>query len=134
VRGARLRPEYASVTLGGHTVSRDERDDAVAAGRRDGGVDASAIGVREGRHVAATVGASLETVRQRLRFLGEVGLGYLHLDRDTATLSAGEAQRVKLAGLLGSGLTSLTVLIDEPTRGMHPSEVEALTGISGAVR
>jgi excinuclease ABC subunit A len=77
---------------------------------------------------AALVNASLRTVRQRLAFLRQVGLGYLHLDRDAATLSAGEAQRVKLAGLLGSGLTSLTVLLDEPTRGMHPSEVDALIG------
>jgi excinuclease ABC subunit A len=61
-------------------------------------------------------------------------LGYLHLNRDAATLSAGEAQRVKLAGLLGSGLTSLTVLMDEPTRGMHPSEVAALTGALRTLR
>jgi excinuclease ABC subunit A len=58
--------------------------------------------------------------------LEQVGLGYLHLNRISATLSAGEAQRVKLAGLLGSGLTSLTVLLDEPTRGLHPREVKAL--------
>jgi excinuclease ABC subunit A len=58
--------------------------------------------------------------------LQQVGLGYLHLDRPAATLSAGEAQRIKLAGLLGSGLTSLTVLLDEPSRGLHPCEVEAL--------
>jgi excinuclease ABC subunit A len=73
-------------------------------------------------------------VQQRLAFLLQVGLGYLHLDRDAATLSAGEAQRVKLAGLLGSGLTSLTVLLDEPTRGMHPSEVDALIGALEALR
>jgi excinuclease UvrABC ATPase subunit len=69
---------------------------------------------------------SLDTIRRRLGFLERVGLGYLHLNRVSATLSAGEAQRVKLAGLLGSGLTSLTVLLDEPTRGLHPREVKAL--------
>ena len=69
---------------------------------------------------------SLETIRKRLCFLEQVGLGYLHLNRVSASLSAGEAQRVKLAGLLGSGLTSLTVLLDEPTRGLHPREVKAL--------
>jgi excinuclease ABC subunit A len=58
-----------------------------------------------------------------------VGLGYLHLNRITATLSAGESQRIKLAGLLGGGLTSLTVLLDEPTRGLHPAEVEALRDV-----
>ncbi len=63
---------------------------------------------------------------KRLEFLEKVGLGYLHLNRSTVTLSAGEAQRIVLAGLLGSGLTSLTILLDEPTRGMHPSEVNSL--------
>lgn len=69
---------------------------------------------------------SLERIIKRLGFLEKVGLGYLHLNREAATLSAGESQRVILSSLLGSGLTSLTVLLDEPTRGMHPSEVDAL--------
>ncbi|MGD8506570.1 MAG: ATP-binding cassette domain-containing protein [Candidatus Bathyarchaeota archaeon] len=71
---------------------------------------------------------SLNVARRRLRFLRQVGLGYLHLNRPTGTLSTGEAQRIQLASLLGSGLTSLTILIDEPSRGMHPSELEALRG------
>jgi excinuclease ABC subunit A len=65
-------------------------------------------------------------MRRRLRFLVQVGLGYLHLDRVAGTLSAGEVQRVRLASLLGSGLTSLTLLLDEPTRGLHPGEIQAL--------
>jgi len=68
----------------------------------------------------------LEKIRSRLRYLCEVGLGYLHLDRYSATLSAGEAQRVKLAGLLGGRLSGLTLLFDEPTRGLHPQEVDGL--------
>jgi excinuclease ABC subunit A len=72
------------------------------------------------------VETNLKIARRRLRFLCQVGLGYLHLNRPTGTLSAGEAQRIQLASLLGSGLTSLTILIDEPSRGMHPSELEAL--------
>jgi excinuclease ABC subunit A len=75
------------------------------------------------RQVAA---ASLNTALLRLSFLLQVGLGYLHLNRVSSTLSAGEAQRIKLAGLLGSGLTALTVLLDEPSRGLHPAEVDAL--------
>ena len=63
---------------------------------------------------------------KRLRFLNQVGLGYLHLDRVAGMLSAGEVQRIRLAGLLGSGLTHLTLLLDEPTRGLHPAEVQAL--------
>jgi len=72
------------------------------------------------------VETSLGVVTRRLRFLRQVGIGYLNLNRPTGTLSAGEAQRIQLASLLGSGLTSLTILIDEPSRGMHPSELEAL--------
>src|SRR5207237_4897643 len=68
------------------------------------------------------------TAIRRLDFLRRVGLGYLHLDRRTATLSAGEAQRVKLASVLGSGLLGMTVLLDEPSRGLHPREVIALAG------
>jgi excinuclease ABC subunit A len=80
------------------------------------------------------VASSLETAQRRLRFLLQVGLGYINLDRSASTLSAGEAQRIRLAGLLGSGLTSLTVLLDEPTRGLHPSEVGALLGALEALR
>jgi excinuclease ABC subunit A len=72
------------------------------------------------------VPASLAAARRRLDFLIKVGLGYLHLNQPASALSAGEAQRIRLAALLGGGLTSLTVLLDEPTRGMHPCEVEAL--------
>ncbi|MCK4933526.1 ATP-binding cassette domain-containing protein, partial [Candidatus Bathyarchaeota archaeon] len=57
-----------------------------------------------------------------------------HLNRISGTLSAGEAQRIRLAGLLGSGLTSLTILLDEPSRGMHPSEVEALVAALAELR
>ena len=73
-----------------------------------------------------TVGHSLDTMRTRLRFLRRVGLGYVDLDRMCSTLSAGEAQRLKLASLLGGELTGMTVLLDEPSRGLHPSEVAAL--------
>ena len=64
---------------------------------------------------------------RRLGFLRSVGLGYLHLERRVWTLSAGEAQRIKLASVLGGGLVGMTILLDEPSRGLHPSEVTALT-------
>ncbi|MGD8564885.1 MAG: hypothetical protein PVF96_00850 [Candidatus Bathyarchaeota archaeon] len=82
--------------------------------------------VHTSRSKALFIETSLNVALRRLRFLRRVGLGYLHLNRPTGTLSAGEAQRIQLASLLGSGLTSLTILIDEPSRGMHPSELEAL--------
>jgi excinuclease ABC subunit A len=74
----------------------------------------------------APVKNTRDKIIERLRFLIQVGLGYLHLDRVAGTLSAGEVQRVRLANLLGSGLTSLTLVLDEPTHGLHPAEVEAL--------
>jgi excinuclease ABC subunit A len=77
---------------------------------------------------------SLDLIRTRLAFLIQVGLGYLHLHRPISSLSAGENQRIQLAGLLGSGLTSLTVIMDEPTRGLHPSEVEALVDALAQLR
>ena len=69
---------------------------------------------------------NLQTALKRLRFLEQVGLGYIHLNRQALTLSAGESQRIVLSSLLGSGLTALTILLDEPSRGMHPSEVDSL--------
>ena len=69
---------------------------------------------------------ALKKIHSRLLFLCKIGLGYLHLDRLSATLSAGEAQRVKLAGLLDGQLTGLTLLLDEPSRGLHPAEVDTL--------
>ena len=81
-----------------------------------------------------TIQNSLQAAIKRLHFLGQVGLGYLNLERPAGTLSAGEVQRVRLAGLISSGLTSLTLLMDEPTRGLHPSEVMALLGALYAIR
>jgi excinuclease ABC subunit A len=121
-RGARLRPEYLAVRLGGFNVDELCR-----------------MTLRELKRVMADVQTasqdlSLPAVRQRLEFLTQVGLGYLHLDRVAGTLSAGEAQRIRLAGILGSGLTSLTLLLDEPTRGLHPSEVDALLAALKSLR
>ena len=128
--GARLRPEYASVTLAGHTLHALGQ---MTLARVAEVCESASCELRIANHVSRmlrstvqVIEASLATIRKRLRFLLHVGLGYLHLDRDSATLSAGEAQRIRLAGLLGSGLTSLTVLLDEPSRGMHPAEVDAL--------
>jgi excinuclease ABC subunit A len=132
--GARLRPEYAAVTLVEHTFH--ELTTTTLARLAEVMEEISVAGLEEweGKQVRDLVYSSLGMLRRRLCFLLQVGLGYLDLDRDAATLSAGEAQRVKLAGLLGSGLTSLTVLVDEPTRGMHPSEVDALVGALQALR
>ncbi len=115
-QGARLRSEYLAVRLSGFNVHELSQMPLATLQRV----------MAEIQTIRKDVAFSLETIRHRLAFLIQVGLGYLHLDRIAGTLSAGEIQRIRLAGILGGGLTSLTLLLDEPTRGLHPSEVEAL--------
>jgi excinuclease ABC subunit A len=115
--GGKLRPEYAAVELRGHHLQ-------ALSEMTLGELRQVLQQLRD--TVPEIVAPNLDTALRRLQFLLQVGLGYLHLDRPARSFSAGEAQRLVLAGLLGSGLTSLTVLLDEPSRGLHPSEVNAL--------
>jgi excinuclease ABC subunit A len=69
----------------------------------------------------------LEQVEARLRYLCEVGLGYLSLDRTLRTLSGGEAQRVAMTSVLGSSLVNMLYVLDEPSIGLHPRDVDRLT-------
>ena len=71
---------------------------------------------------------------ERVRRLVEVGLGYLTLERATPSLAAGEAQRLRLAALLGSGLTGVLYVLDEPTIGLHPRDTLRLVGMLRALR
>ena len=68
----------------------------------------------------------LPEIRERLRFLGEVGLGYLQLGRGVTTLSGGEAQRIRLAAQLGSNLSGVLYVLDEPTIGLHSRDNDQL--------
>ncbi|WP_443075314.1 hypothetical protein [Streptosporangium sp. NBC_01469] len=70
--------------------------------------------------VAATM---VPAIVNRLRHLVTIGLGYLSLDRPTPTLSGGESQRIKMVRHLGSSLTDMTYIFDEPTIGLHPRDV-----------
>jgi len=70
----------------------------------------------------------LKEIRERLRFLLDVGLGYLSLDRAAASLSGGEAQRIRLATQIGSGLVGVLYVLDEPTIGLHQSDNVRLIG------
>jgi excinuclease ABC subunit A len=76
----------------------------------------------------------LEEVRQRLRYLDEVGLGYLTLDRLTSTLSGGEAQRIQLATSLGSQLVGALYVLDEPSIGLHARDTHQLIAILERLR
>lgn len=83
----------------------------------------------------ATVCAEpLRQVRERLRFLNDVGVGYLTVDRPTRTLSGGEFQRLQLANQLGMGLSQTLYVLDEPTVGLHPRDTDRLIGVLKRLR
>jgi excinuclease UvrABC ATPase subunit len=76
-----------------------------------------------------SVAPLVDTVQQTLDSFAEIGLGYLSLDRPSGTLSGGEAQRVKMIRHLGSSLTDVTYVFDEPTIGMHPHDIERMNDL-----
>ncbi|MFI5617860.1 ATP-binding cassette domain-containing protein [Streptomyces sp. NPDC051567] len=78
---------------------------------------------------APSVAPLLATLRQTLDSFVEIGLGYLSLDRQSGTLSGGEAQRVKMIRHLGSSLTDTTYVFDEPTTGLHPHDIQRMNGL-----
>ena len=89
------------------------------------------LAVPEGDEAAHMV---LEAVTSRLRYLKDVGLGYLTLDRQSRTLSGGEVQRVSLAAALGSSLVNTLYILDEPSIGLHPSDANRLVDILHGLR
>src|SRR5438128_3374195 len=76
-----------------------------------------------------SVAPLLATLQQALDSFAEIGLGYLSLDRSTGTLSGGESQRVKMIRHLGSSLTDVTYVFDEPTIGLHPHDVQRMNDL-----
>ena len=85
----------------------------------------------QAREAAAEV---LHEIQSRLRFLDEVGLGYLNLGRRAPTLSGGEAQRIRLASQIGSGLTGVLYVLDEPTIGLHQRDNHQLLAALARLR
>ena len=110
--GRRLRPEALAVTVAGQSIDR-----------------LSSLSVGELREVfsrlelaerdRAIAGKVLQEIADRLRFLDDVGVGYLSLDRSSATLSGGESQRIRLATQIGSKLMGVLYVLDEPSIGLH---------------
>ncbi len=125
--GARLRPEALAVRVGGATIGQVA---SFTAARLGAWLDGLELGRFE-RGVAATI---LRELRDRAAYLEDVGLGYLALDRQTRTLSGGEAQRIALANALGSRLVDTLYVLDEPSIGLHPRDVGRLVGLLQRLR
>ena len=83
---------------------------------------------------APAVAPLLAKLRHTLESFVEIGLGYLSLDRQSGSLSGGEAQRTKMVGHLGSSLTDVTYVFDEPTIGLHPHDIERMNGLLRRLR
>ncbi|HEY8694134.1 MAG TPA: excinuclease ABC subunit UvrA, partial [Chloroflexota bacterium] len=111
-KGQRLKPEVLAVTVGDKSIVEITRSSIGEALDFFEGLD---LTDRE-RLIAAQI---LKEIRARIRFLVDVGLDYLTLDRAAATLAGGEAQRIRLATQIGSGLTGVLYILDEPSIGLH---------------
>ncbi|MPZ86665.1 MAG: excinuclease ABC subunit UvrA [Nitriliruptorales bacterium] len=117
--GARLKPLVLGVTVGGKSIAEACAQSIAEADRFFTRLELSE---RE-RMIAERV---LKEVRERLRFLLDVGLDYLTLDRAAGTLAGGEAQRIRLATQIGSGLVGCLYVLDEPSIGLHQRDNERL--------
>ncbi len=117
--GARLRPESRAVLVAG---TRIEDFCALSARRALEWMDEVELSETD-RHVARLI---LREISERLRFLENVGIGYLSMDRAASTLSGGEAQRIRLATQIGSSLVGVLYILDEPSIGLHQRDNEKL--------
>ena len=128
-RGRRLRPEMLAVTLGTETLVG-----SLVPGRSI--ADFCGLSIAEAHSVLAGLSMSdlqrriagevILDIRKRLGFLVEVGLGYLTLDRESGSLSGGEAQRIRLATQIGAGLVGVLYILDEPSIGLHQRDNDRL--------
>ena len=117
--GRRLRPSSLAVRMNGISIADFT---ALPVSRALQAATAWPLSERE-LQVAARL---VEEIRNRLQFLAEVGLDYLSLDRSAATLSGGEAQRIRLATQIGSRLRGVLYVLDEPSIGLHPRDNQRL--------
>jgi len=124
-RGGRLRPEAAAVRLDGGGIEKGAN--IVEVCRMPLAAAAAFFeSLRLDRRQLRIAGELLHEIKSRLRFLLDVGLDYLSLDRSAPTLSGGESQRIRLASQIGSGLTGVLYVLDEPTVGLHPRDNQRL--------
>ncbi len=120
-KGARLKPEVLAVTVGERNIHEFTQMSVTRA-----------LGFLAGLQLTETeelIGARIvKEIRERLTFLDNVGVGYLQLDRASATLSGGEAQRLRLATQIGSQLVGVLYILDEPSIGLHQRDNDKLIG------
>jgi len=120
--GTRLKQEALEFLVGGTSIA--ELSAMTVAGSID-----FLIYIAEKPEMNPVQSIALPVIREilrRLEVLSDLGLSYITIDRPSSGLSGGEVQRIKLAGQIGSGLTGLTYVLDEPTMGLHPSETDRL--------
>ncbi len=122
--GRRLRPEILGVTLA--TNAGDEFDIHALCELTIAGASQVFRCLRLEGQDGAIAGEVISEIARRLAFLQEVGLGYLTLNRESGTLSGGEAQRIRLATQIGSGLAGVLYVLDEPSIGLHQRDNERL--------
>src|SRR5204863_4972772 len=117
--GSRLKPESLAVTLGGKSIAYVASLCIADAAKF---LNELTLTARE----ETIAGRVIKEINARLRFLLDVGLDYLSLDRASATLAGGEAQRIRLATQIGSGLVGVLYVLDEPSIGLHQRDNQRL--------
>ena len=120
-KGARLKPEVLAVTVGDRNIHEFTKLSITAALRFLDGLALTDTEQLIGHRI-------VKEIRERLTFLDDVGVGYLNLDRASATLSGGEAQRLRLATQIGSQLVGVLYILDEPSIGLHQRDNNKLIG------
>src|SRR6201987_5733409 len=120
-KGARLKPEVLAVTVGDRNIHEFTRQSVSRALEF-----LSELGLTDTEELIGH--GIVKEIRERLTFLDDVGVGYLQLDRASATLSGGEAQRLRLATQIGSQLVGVLYILDEPSIGLHQRDNDKLIG------
>jgi excinuclease ABC subunit A len=120
-KGARLKPEVLAVTVGGRNIHEFTQMSVTRAIEFLDGLELSETEQLIGNRI-------IKEIRERLTFLSDVDVGYLQLDRAAATLSGGEAQRLRLATQIGSQLVGVLYILDEPSIGLHQRDNAKLIG------
>ena len=125
-QGSRLRPEARAATVAGKSIVEVMAMPVTEALAFFRDLQADKASVGPASNVFSGLKDVLSEITKRLQFLIDVGLDYLTLDRPSSTLSGGEMQRIRLATQIGSGLTGVLYVLDEPTIGLHPRDNERL--------